>query len=81
MSGFERSLVPEQTYRSAALTAHLPSQLPDTVNELNKNRRAVGVGVVFVAMTNTLKEEAREERTVSDTFRQAIVAYEDSETF
>lgn len=42
-------------HTSVLLIAYLASQLPDTVNELNKNRRAVCICVVLIAMTDTLK--------------------------
>lgn len=36
--------------------AYLASQLPDTVNELDKNRRTFCIRVVFIAMTDTLED-------------------------
>lgn len=41
------------------LAAYLPGQLPDTVNELNKNRWSVCICVVFITMADALAE--REE--------------------
>lgn len=55
---------------SLLFIAHLPSQLPDTVNELNKNRGAVGICVVLIAVSNTLKDMIH-LRTISDETRQA----------
>ncbi len=51
--------------------AYLPSQLPDTVNELNENRGAVCICVVLIAMTDALKEKTEEKRTSSDATEQA----------
>lgn len=55
---------------SVLFIAHLPSQLPDTVNELNKNRGAVGICVVLITVSNTL-EDMIHLRTISDEIRQA----------
>lgn len=43
-------------HTSLPLIAYLASQLPDTVNELNKNRWPVCICVVLVAMADTLQE-------------------------
>lgn len=41
------------------------SQLPDTVNELNENRWPVCIGVIFISMTDTLKENYKETQTLN----------------
>lgn len=39
---------------SGTFRAHLTCQLPDAVDELDENRRAVCIGVVFITMTYPL---------------------------
>lgn len=41
----------------------LSSHLPNTVYELNEERRALRVGVVLVTVTNTLEDKEHRQKT------------------
>lgn len=50
-----------QTTLPELVIAYLPSQLPDTVDELDENRGAVCVRVVLIAVADALWEETGSE--------------------